>query len=460
MQKGTINKFRNDMLAAQSKLVELQSAMETEREQHADYVQKTDDFVSILEDERERLKVMLHNEQQKANDRQDFVKYHDADEEVERLRNLTVELAEERKEKSLEIKERESVINELTTRLEEAADLLQSTKERYMEEKEQALRLEREMDTQANEFNDEIDQLKTLCKANEIKQEEYHNQLETAHKQIKKLRKLQKNLRKTDDKLLDIKAKVEEQNKSEEVLEELTTLRKQVEELKQAEKLVQSVQNSLTKLNEDSLALTDEHRKQEASIEKLINDVSSMKNLHRFTEEVKFKIKDESDGLLTEIQKAKELGQTISEMNDHLLELDRKDSENSQREDDVIAIMAETKKMVECHKKTITDLKLQLKNEKDKNSELTKQLNSQKSILTEEYDSMCEKLTATTRQLNEMKDGKKIPDEAFPDANVEQIEQKYITQVKLLKERLRSLETIEEKLTFMMNEIAIVILKN
>merc|ERR1712110_323183 len=87
------------------------------------------------------------------------------------------------------------------------------------------------------------------------------------------------------------------------------------------------------------------------------------------------------------------------------------------------------------------------KTQKEKNSELSEQLEEQKSMLTQEYDTMCEKLTETTKQLKEMKDGKALPDEKYPDVNIEEIEQKYSTQVKLLKDRLKALENIEDKLS-------------
>merc|ERR1711976_166954 len=144
MQKETLAKYKDHMLQAQTKAQSYRTDLENEKRKHGEYISKTDEFVAMLEDERERLRNLYESEKKKSqNKAKDLAtEFQEADEEIDRLKTLTVELVEERREYNEVIKEKQSVIEELSSRLEEAANLITKTRDRLQDEKMHTQKLE------------------------------------------------------------------------------------------------------------------------------------------------------------------------------------------------------------------------------------------------------------------------------------------------------------------------------
>lgn len=165
---------------------------------------------------------------------------------------------------------------------------------------------------------------------------DYNAQLEHAHKQIKKLRKLQKNLRKTDDKLLAIGKRITD-NKidkevHEKVLEELQQLRLQVDEMQQAEKLVNDVHEILVGLKADSDGYLEKADEQRKRFDEMSGELNVVKDMERYVEEAQFRMADEKQNLLLELNKAEELSQNVDKMSIHIQELEHREKEAARRE--------------------------------------------------------------------------------------------------------------------------------
>lgn len=269
----------------------------------------------------------------------------------------------------------------------------------------------------------------------------------------------------------------------ENVLKELTALRKQVEELQEAEKLVNDVSNTLSLMHNDNLVYLTKQNTAEKMVEQLKNELNVVKDLDRFIEEVSYKITHENNLLRSELNKAVELTKHMDSMKTHLEELDRKHRDSTRREDDLISMLAEMKQNTEdvkielkytqenlvAEKSKVTSVSNVISEQRDKleneNAELIRSV-EQKREQIEDMDNKVLKLnkknenfkTKVEELTKEIEALKSAQSQAGGNKNSSSgrnsvaeknsaATDKYIAQVKLLKERLSNLENIESQYT-------------
>ncbi|XP_033180900.1 filamin-A-interacting protein 1-like isoform X2 [Mastacembelus armatus] len=394
--------------------------LDTEKRKHADYMNKSDDFTNLLEQERERLKTLLENEKayQVRKEKEHSKHLAKLQEELVKLKSFALMLVNERQQHLEKMDQQSQQIQELSQQLQQRDQALTEAKDRAQEDSHRVLSLEAEFKEKSVKFTQQHEEM-----SEKLASQELHNRqliaklLELTHK-VEELQESNRTLRKSEEELQELREKIGKgECGNSNLIAELENLRKRVLEMEgkdeeitktedQCKELKKRLQDEDTKCKDLRLEV-EKLQKRMMELEKLEGEITVSKSecaqLHTALEVEKGLTKELSDEVVALRIRMKEL--ESSELKLEKSELSLRD-DLSKLKSLTVALMEERKTMMERMKsdeKKKEDLSKMVKVEQGKVMEVTEKLieESKKLLkLKSEMETKIETLTTEKRELS------------------------------------------------------------
>ncbi|KAF0044544.1 hypothetical protein F2P81_003702 [Scophthalmus maximus] len=468
----------------------------TEKRKHVDYMNKSDDFTNLLEQERERLKRLLDNEKayQVKKEKEHSKRLAKVREELVKLKSFALMLVNERQQQLEQMDQQTQRVQELSQQLQQREQALSEAREHAQEEGNRVLSLEVELKEKSAKLTQQHEEMSAKLTSQELHNRQLNAKLLGLTHKVEELEESNRALRKSEEELHELREKIGKGDcGNSNLIAELENLRKQVLEMEGKDEEITKTENQCKELRkglqeEDSkgkdLRLEVEKlQKRMMELEKLEGAFGISKSecaqLHAALETEKSLSKELSDevvalrirmkelesselklekselSLKDDLSKLKSL--TVALMEERKTLMDRMKSDEKKKEDLSTMVKVEQGKVMEVTEKLIEESKklLKLKSEMETKLETltiekgelsntlvyeidkTKDLNSKVSQMKKRLDGFeqAEKLNNSVKcELGKMPDPVRREDNKVKELTFE---------IERLKNRLKQLEVVE-----------------
>ncbi|KAL1788398.1 filamin A-interacting protein 1-like isoform X1 [Sigmodon hispidus] len=426
--------------------------MEEEKRKHKEYMEKSDEFINLLEQECERLKKLIdqETESQERKEQEKEKRIKALKQELTKLKSFALMVVDEQQRLTAQLALQRQKIQDLTTSAKETHGKLALAEARAQEEEQRATRLEKELQTQTTEFQQNQDKIMAKLTNEDSQNRQLRQKLAALSRQIDELEETNRSLRKAEEELQDIKEKI---NKGEYgntgIMAEVDELRKRVLDMEGKDEELIKMEEQCRDLNKRLEKETLQSKDFKLEVEKLSKRITALEKI----EDALDKSKQECYSLKCNLEKekmtTKQLAEELESLNTRIKELEAIESRLEKTEftlkDDLtklktltVMLVDERKTMSEKLKQTEDKLQTtasQLQTEQNKVTTVTeKLLEETKRALKSKTDTE-EKMYSITKERDDLRNKLKAEEEKGHDL---------LSKVNILKNRLQSLEAIEK----------------
>ncbi|XP_035530626.1 filamin-A-interacting protein 1-like [Morone saxatilis] len=417
--KETYRRMLGQLLLAEKCHRRTVHELDTEKRKHADYMNKSDDFTNLLEQERERLKRLLENEKayQVRKEKEHSKRLAKVQEELVKLKSFALMLVNERQQHLEQMDQQSQRVQELTQQLQQREQALSEARERAQEDGHRVLSLEAELKEKSARLTQQHEEMGAKLANQEIHNRQLNAKLLGLTHKVEELDESNRALRKSEEELQELREKIGKgECGNSNLIAELENLRKRVLEMEGKDEEITKTENQCKELRkrlqeEDSktkdlrLEVENLHKKM-MELEKLEGTFSISKaegaQLHTALEREKGLTKELSDEVVALRIRMKEL--ESSELKLEKSELSLKD-DLSKLKSLTVALMEERKTLMERMKsdeKKKEDLSKMVKVEQGKVMEVTEKLIEESKKLLKFKSEMETKVETLTIEKGEL----------------------------------------------------------
>ncbi|XP_004593286.2 filamin A-interacting protein 1-like isoform X1 [Ochotona princeps] len=428
--------------------------LEEEKRKHKEYMEKSDEFISLLEQECERLKKLIDQEtesQEKKEQEQEKEKRVSAlKEELTKLKSFALLVVDEQQRLTAQLTHQRQKIQELTTSAKETHAKLALAEARVLEEEQKATRLEKELQTQTTEFHQNQDAIMAKLTNEDSQNRQLRQKLAALSRQIDELEETNRSLRKAEEELQDIKEKI---NKGEcgnsGIMAEVEELRKRVLDMEGKDEELIKMEEQCRDLNRRLEKETSQSKDFKVEVEKLNKKIMALEKLEDAFNTSKQECYSLKCNLEKERMTTKELSQELESLKARIKELEAIESRLEKTEftlkEDLTKLKTLTVMLVDERKTMSEKLKLtedklqaassQLQVEQTKVTTVTEKLIEETKRALKSKTDVEEKMYSVTKERDDLKKKLKAEEEKGNDL---------LSKVNMLKNRLQSLEASEK----------------
>ncbi|XP_053192886.1 LOW QUALITY PROTEIN: filamin-A-interacting protein 1 [Scomber japonicus] len=419
-QKETYRRMLEQLLLAEKCHRRTVMELDNEKRKHVDFMNKSDDFTNLLEQERERLKRLLEQEKayQARKDNDHSKRLEKVRAELVKLKSFALMLVDERQLHIEQIDQQTQKVQDLTQKLQEKDQRLVAVNSTAKEDSQKVLKLEAELEHKVAKFTQEHEEMTTKLADQESQSRQLRLKLAGLAHKLEELEENNKVLQKSDEDLQELREKISKgECGNSSLMAELENLRKRVLEMEgkdveitktetQCRELKKRLQEEENHSKELRLEV-DKLQKRMADLEKLEGAFNRSKTecsqLHTNLEKEKRIMKDLAGDLEAVKVRLKEL--ESSELKFEKVEMVLKDDLMKLKSFTVI-LVDERKNMAE-----------RLKQEEQKSDELSKMFKAEQGKVTDVTEKLIEeskkllkfksemevKVTSLTKEKDELK---------------------------------------------------------
>ncbi|XP_018553368.1 filamin-A-interacting protein 1 [Lates calcarifer] len=418
--KETYRRMLGQLLLAEKCHRRTVHELDTEKRKHVDYMNKSDDFTNLLEQERERLKRLLENEKayQVRKEKEHSKRLVKVREELVKLKSFALMLVNERQQHLEQMDQQSQRVQELSQQLQQREQALSEARERAQEDGHRVLSLETELKEKSAKLTQQHEEMNAKLASQELHNRQLNAKLLGLTHKVEELEESNKALRKSEEELQELREKIGKgECGNSNLIAELENLRKRVLEMEGKDEEITKTENQCKELRkrlqeEDSKSKdlrleVEKLQKRMMELEKLEGAFSISKSecaqLQTALEKEKGLTKELSDEVVALRIRMKEL--ESSELKLEKSELSLKD-DLSKLKSLTVALMEERKTLMERMKsdeKKKEDLSAMVKAEQGKVMEVTEKLieESKKLLkLKSEMETKVETLTIENGELS------------------------------------------------------------
>ncbi|XP_012994123.2 filamin-A-interacting protein 1 isoform X2 [Esox lucius] len=394
--------------------------LENEKHKHTDFMNKSDDFTNLLEQERERLKKLLEQEKayQARKDKDHSRRLEKVREELVKLKSFALMLVDERQLHIEQIDQQSQKVQELSNKLQEREQRLAAVSGTAKEDRQRVLRLEAELECKAVKFTREHEEMTAKLANQDSHSRELRLKLAGLTNKIKELEESNKALQRSEDDLVELRDKISKgECGNSSVMAELETLRKKVLEMEGKDEEITKTENQARELRK---RLKDEEtagRELRLEVEKLQKRMVELEKLEGAFNTSKSECATLHINLEREKGLAKGLAGELDTVKKRVKELENSESRLEKAElglkDDLmklksftVILVDERKNMTERIKQEelkSNDLNQMFKTEQGKVMEVTEKLIEESKKLLKLKSEMEVKVTSLTKEKDELK---------------------------------------------------------
>ncbi|KAM9319577.1 filamin A-interacting protein 1-like [Gastrophryne carolinensis] len=451
--KETHKRMLEQLLLAEKSQRETLYELEDEKRKHTEYMEKSDEFTGLLEQERERLKKLIEQETtyQAKKEKENHKKITKLRDELTKLKSFALIVVDEQQRLTEQLHEQSTKIQELTLTAQKAQDKLLIVEVRAEEEEQKANRLETELQTQENKCFQEHESMMAKLTSEETQNRQLRLKLAALSRQIDELEETNKTLRKAEDELHDLKEKMNKGDCGNSNLSaEVEELRKRVLEMEGKDEELIKMEEQCKDLNKKLEKESSQSKNLKFEVDKLSKRINELEKL----EDAFNKSKQECQSIKSTLEKerasSKLLCNELESLKVRIRELEaievRLEKTETVLKEDLTKLKTLTVMLVE-ERKTLTEkirqteekLKssnAQLQQEQSKVTAITEKLIEESKKSLKSKTELQEKMQAVTKENDELKSKLKAEEEKGNDL---------MSKVSMLKKRLQSLELIEKE---------------
>ncbi|XP_050812817.1 filamin A-interacting protein 1-like isoform X1 [Gopherus flavomarginatus] len=458
-QKETHKRMLEQLLMAEKSHRQTLYELEDEKRKHTEYMEKSDEFTNLLEQERERLKKLIDQETayQAKKEKENNKKITKLKEELTKLKSFALMVVDEQQRLTEQLNQQSQKIQELITIAEQVHEKLTIAEAKAEEEKQKAIRLEAELQAQTNNISQEQETMMAKLTNEDSQNRQLRIKLTALTRQIDELEETNKSLRKAEEELQDIREKI---NKGEcgnsTLMSEVEELRKRVLEMEGKDEELIKMEDQCRELNKKLEKEAAQNKNFKAEVDKLNKRIMELEKL----EDAFNKSKQECYALKCNLEKEKmlikQLSQELEGLKARIGELEATETKLEKTEftlkEDLtklktltVMLVDERKTMSEKIKQTEEKLQSatsQLQVEQKKVMSVTEKLIEESKKALKSKSDAEEKMSSVTKERDELKNKLKAEEEKGNDL---------FSKVNILRKRLQSLEATEKE--FLKNKL-------
>ncbi|MFT7802877.1 filamin-A-interacting protein 1 isoform X2 [Arapaima gigas] len=393
--------------------------LDSEKRKHTDYMNKSDDFTNLLEQERERLKRLLEQEKayQARKEKDHKQRLEKVREELVKLKSFALMLVDERQLHIEQLDQQVQKIRDLNLRLQDKEHKLAAISKKGKEDSQRIIKLEVELEQKASKFAQEHEEMIAKLAAQESQNRQLRLKMATLTRRIEELEENNKVLQKSEDELQELRDKISKgECGNSSLMAELENLRKKVLEMEGKDEEIIKTETQCRELKKRLQDEENSSRDLKLEVEKLQRKMVEMEklegafNLNR-SECVQLRANLEKEKNIT-----KDLGGELETLKNRVKELESSESrlenvEMGLKEDlkklksFTVILVEERKNMTERIKqeeKKGEDLNKMLKAEQAKVMEVTEKLIEESKKLLKLKTEMEAKVTSLTKEREEL----------------------------------------------------------
>ncbi|KAM8833186.1 filamin-A-interacting protein 1-like isoform 1-T2 [Synchiropus picturatus] len=450
--KETYRRMLSQLLLAEKCHRRTIHELDTEKRKHVDYMNKSDDFTNLLEQERERLKKLLENEKayQVKKEKEHSKRLAKVQEELVKLKSFALMLVNERQEYLEQMDQQSQRVQELNQQLQQQDKTLSQAKDRAQEDGQRAHNLELELKEQSAKLAQQQEDMSAKLAAQDLLNRQLSTDLIGLKQTVEELEERNKALRKSEDELQELREKIEKGDSgNSNLIAELENLRKRVLEMEGKDEEITKTENQCKELRKRLHEEESKTKDLRLEVEKLQirmmeleklelafnKSKSDCEQLNRALEREKGLAKELSDEVVTLKIRMKEL--ETSELKLEKSELSLKD-DLSKLKTLTVALMEERKTLIErvtSDEKKTEDLSNMVVVEQSKVMEVTEKLIEESKKLLKLKSEMETKVDILTIEKGELSTKLACEMEKANDLNM---------KVSQMKKRLDGFEQAEK----------------
>ncbi|XP_042356805.1 filamin-A-interacting protein 1-like [Plectropomus leopardus] len=418
--KETYRRMLGQLLLAEKCHRRTVHELDTEKRKHVDYMNKSDDFTNLLEQERERLKRLLETEKayQVKKEKEHTKRLAKVREELVKLKSFALMLVNERQQHLEQMDEQNQRAQELSQQLQQWEQALSEAKERAKEDGHRVLSLEAELKEKSAKLTQQHEEMSAKLASQEIQNRQLNAKLLGLTNKVEELEESNGVLRKSEEELQELREKIGKgECGNSNLITELENLRKRVLEMEGKDEEITKTENQCKELRKRLQEEDSKSKDLRLEVEKLQKRMVELEKLEGAFSISKAECAQLNTALETEKGLTKELSEEVVALRIRMKEVESSELKLEKSElslkDDLsklksltVALMEERKTLMERMKsdeKKKEDLSKMVKVEQGKVMEVTEKLieESKKLLkLKSEMETKVETLTIEKGELS------------------------------------------------------------
>ncbi|XP_020775295.1 filamin-A-interacting protein 1 [Boleophthalmus pectinirostris] len=232
--KDTYRRMLGQLLLAEKCHRRTVHELDTEKRKHADYMNKSDDFTNLLEQERERLKRLLETEKayQVKKEKEHSKRLTKVREELVKLKSFALMLVNERQQNLEQMDQQSQRVQELSQQLQHREQALKEEKDRAREDGHRLQNLETDLKDKSAKLSQQHEEMSTKLANHEANNRQLNAKILALNHKVEELESQNSALKKSEEELMELRDKLSKGECSNSNLTtELENLRKRLMEM-------------------------------------------------------------------------------------------------------------------------------------------------------------------------------------------------------------------------------------
>ncbi|XP_035534493.1 filamin-A-interacting protein 1-like isoform X1 [Morone saxatilis] len=404
-QKETYRRMLEQLLLAEKCHRRTVMELDNEKHKHTDFMNKSDEFTNLLEQERERLKRLLEQEKayQARKDKDHSRRLEKVRAELVRLKSFALMLVDERQLHIEQIDQQSQKVQDLTQKLQEKEQRLAAVTDTVKEDDQKVLKLEAELEHRAAKFAQEHEEMTTKLANEESQSRQLRLKLAGLAHKIEELEESNKMLHKSEEDLQELREKISKgECGNSSLMTELENLRKRVLEMEGKDEEIIKTETQCRELRK-KLQNEENHSKElRLEVDKLQKRMVELEKLEGAFNRSKTECSQLHTNLEKEKRVVKDLAGELETVKTRLKELESSESKFEKAEmvlkDDLMKLKSFTVILVDERK----NMAERLKQEEQKSDDLSNMFKAEQGKVTEVTEKLIEESKKLLKYKSEM----------------------------------------------------------
>ncbi|XP_039638774.1 filamin-A-interacting protein 1 isoform X2 [Perca fluviatilis] len=401
-QKETYKRMLEQLLLAEKCHRRTVMELDNEKRKHSDFMNKSDDFTNLLEQERERLKRLLEQEKayQARKDKDHSRRLEKVRAELVKLKSFALMLVDERQLHIEQIDQQSQKFQDLTQKLQEKEQRLAAVADNAKEDGQKVLKLEAELEHRVAKFAQEHEEMTAKLANEESQSRQLRLKLAGLAHKIEELEESNKALQKSEEDLQELREKISKGECGDSsLMTELENLRKRVLEMEGKDEEIIKAETQCRELRKKLQGEENHSKELRLEVDKLQKRMVELEKLEGAFSRSKTECSQLHSNLEKEKRVVKDLGGELETVKTRLKELECSESRFEKAEmalkDDLMKLKSFTVILVDDRK----NMAERLRQEEQKSDDLSKMFKAEQGKVTE----VTEKLIEESKKLLKFK---------------------------------------------------------